>query len=133
MIERAHLDALRRRFGPMRMISFALTPEQCRARTKTETRRTGWGFARERDKLLGVSKVMGFRKGESITDVAELFGVIEIERLYREPLNSITQESVTAEGFPDLTPEQFVERFLAHARNMLPRDLITVVRFRWLT
>jgi hypothetical protein len=131
VIDRDHLARLRAHFGPMRMISFALTAQQCRARTKTETRRTGWLSAKPGDHALGVSRVMGFRKGERFDDVADLFGVVRLVEVRREPLNAITQAGVIAEGFPDLDPVGFVRMFLGHHRGMFARDFVTVLRFAW--
>lgn len=115
----------------MRRISFALTPEQCRARTKTETRRLGWRYARIGDELLAVSKVMGFRKGETIDGQVETFGTIRLVEVRREPLSAITQEGVVAEGFPHLTPPEFVEMFRSLNAGTLARDEVTVLRFVW--
>jgi hypothetical protein len=127
-----NIAQLRHIHGPMRLISFALTVEQARARIKTETRRSGWLGEKPGRKLIAASKVMGFRKGESIDDVAEIFGVIELVEVRREPLNAITQDGVIAEGFPHWTPLDFVKFYLDIRPSMLPSDPVTVLRFRWL-
>lgn len=125
-------DALRSLYGRMRFISFSMTIEQCRARTKTETRRTGWLGETAGTRLLAVSKVMGFRKGERIDDIAELFGAIELVEVRREPLNAITPDAVEREGFPGWTPDDFVRFFLSKRRDYGADSLVTVMRFRWL-
>ena len=46
-----------------RNMSFALTTEQFKARTKTVTRRFGWWFLKPGDVVRGVEKAMGLKPG----------------------------------------------------------------------
>ena len=93
-----------------RNMSFALTTEQFKNRTKTVTRRFGWGFLRPGDVICGVEKAMGLRKGEKI----KRLGMIRILSIRREPLHTITQEDLLREGFPDWEPEHFIHMICSH-------------------
>jgi len=93
-----------------RNMSFAMTTEQFRARTKTVTRRFGWWFLNPGDVVCGVEKAMGLKKGEQIVKL----GLIEIVSTWREPLYAITYDDCVKEGFPDKTPDQFVAMLQKH-------------------
>ncbi|WP_424974291.1 ASCH domain-containing protein [Dinoroseobacter sp. S124A] len=95
-----------------RNISFAMTTEQVRNRTKDVTRRFGWWFLKPGDRLCGVKKSMGLRKGETI----ERLCMIEVISTRAEPLNQITQDDVVREGFPDWKPADFVRMLVDHYR-----------------
>lgn len=88
----------------MRRISFALTTPQFLARIKDVTRREGWLKAKPGEHLLVVSKIMGFKPGET----AKKLGIIELVKVSRVPIGDITQEECEREGFPDLTPSEFI-------------------------
>lgn len=94
----------------MRNMSFAMTTNQVKARTKTVTRRFGWWFLKPGDVVRGVEKAMGLKKGEKIKPLA----VIRIISTRSEPLDAITQSDVINEGFPDWTPDQFVQMLVDH-------------------
>lgn len=110
----------------MRLMSFFLTQDQFRARTKFETRRLGWTFARVGQKVGAVVKSMGRKRGEKLQHL----GMIEILEVQRVRLDSITQPQVALEGFPDLTPAQFVAMFCKHMR-CLPSREVTRIRFAY--
>lgn len=93
-----------------RNMSFAMTIDQFRARTKTVTRRFGWWFLKPGDEVCGVEKAMGLQKGEKIKPL----GMIRIISVRPEPLNAITHDDVIKEGFPDWTPSQFVQMLVDH-------------------
>lgn len=88
-----------------RNMSFAMTTEQFRARTKTVTRRFGWWFLRPGDVVCGVEKAMGLKKGERINRL----GDIRIVFTRPEPLRAITRDDCVKEGFPELAPAEFVD------------------------
>lgn len=96
----------------MRRMSFRLTWPQMKARTKTVTRRLGWRFAEVADLVLPAWKTMGIRPGELV----ELLDPIQFTAVRRERLDLITIEDVIAEGFPDLTPAEFVAMFCDAAK-----------------
>lgn len=93
-----------------RNMSFAMTIDQFKARTKDVTRRLGWWQLRPDTVIWGVEKAMGLRKGETI----QRLGLIKIISTRSEPINRIAQEDVIREGFPDWTPQQFIEMFCEH-------------------
>ncbi|HHS84311.1 MAG TPA: ASCH domain-containing protein [Gammaproteobacteria bacterium] len=107
-------------------MSFAMTTDQFKARTKTVTRRFGWWFLKPGDMVCGVEKGMGLKKGEKINRL----GVIEIVSIRTEPLNAITQEDVVREGFPDWTPDQFVKMLVDHYR-VDPTKSVNRIEYRY--
>lgn len=110
-----------------RNMSFAMTTEQIRSRTKTVTRRYGWRFLKPGDVVMAVEKAMGLKKGEKIVRLA----LLEIVSVREEPLCDITQDDVVKEGFPDWSPAQFIDMLVAHYR--VPRELmINRIEFRYL-
>jgi hypothetical protein len=110
----------------MRLMSFFLTQDQFRAKTKFETRRLGWKFARVGQKVGAVVKSMGRKRGEPLVHL----GMIELLEVAREPLNAITQRGCDLEGFPHLTPAKFVAMFCKHMR-CLPTREVTRIRFAY--
>lgn len=112
----------------MRLASFMHTQDQLRNRSKDVTRRVGWRWARPGMFLLAVSKCMGLRAGE----VAEIFGVIKIVHVSRERLDAITADDVRREGFPDLTPADFVAMFCRHM-HCAPDTEVARIVFRHAT
>ena len=93
-----------------RNISFAMTTEQIRNRSKTVTRRFGWGFLKVGDRLWGVEKAMGLKKGEKVKRLA----LIEVVSVGYEPLEDITQDDVIKEGFAGWTPRMFTDFIVKH-------------------
>lgn len=93
-------------------MSFSMTIEQFRSRTKDVTRRLGWWSLQPGDIVCGVEKRMGLKRGEKI----KRLGLIEIVSTHIEPLNAITVGDVAREGFPDWTTEQFVQMLVDHYR-----------------
>lgn len=110
-----------------RNISFAMTKPQIRARTKTQTRRFAWDFLKPGDILNGVEKGMGLKPGEKIVRLCK----IRVVSIRKEPLNHITPDDVIAEGFPDWTPEQFVQMLVDHYKCE-PDKICNVIEFEYL-
>ena len=108
----------------MRNISFRETQPQFRARTKTVTRRMGWKHAKAGMLLMGVEKAQGLKKGEHVVPL----GPIRIVSVRWEPLHTITQADVIAEGFPDWTPAQFVA-FFCQFNGCAPDAVVTRIEF----
>lgn len=122
----------------MRLISFALTTPQVRARTKTETRRDGWLFLIEAVAqpdpvhLLGVEKAMGRPRGEPL----RVLWPIHVLAAWREPLEAIDQAACIREGFPDFTPADFVAMYRLHSAKKpffpaVASEMVTVIQFRY--
>lgn len=113
-------------------MSFALTTDQIIQRQKRVTRRGNgngptWTNLKPGEIFNGVKKAMGLKKGEKIERIAELICVDN--RI--EPLNAITQSDVIAEGFPDWTPEQFVEFYCKH-NGVDPTANVSRIEFDYL-
>lgn len=111
----------------MRNMSFALTTEQFLNRTKTVTRRKGWKFLKPGDRVMGIRKGMGLKPGEK----AEKFHAIEIVSVRQESLCCIDQADVIAEGFPEMTPDEFAEMYCRHSPGGL-LQLVTRIEFKHL-
>jgi hypothetical protein len=111
----------------MRRMSFALTTEAVLARQKTVTRRMGWNFLKPGDRIQPVKKCMGLKKGEK----QEVFPLlIEVTGFRKEPLNAIDQADVIREGFPDWSPQEFVE-FLCQKHGIKPDTILSRIEFKY--
>ena len=110
----------------MRWISYALTTQQVRDRTKTVTRRIGWDNVQKGELLQGAVKCQGLKKGEH----PERLSVVRVLDARRERLNTITQADVILEGFPDMTPKEFVRMFCQH-NACKPTKVITRILFEY--
>lgn len=109
-----------------KLMSFWLTREQFIAQLKDVTRRLGWVFLKPGDLVWGCEKCQGLPKGSSVVKL----GLIRIVDVRREPLNAITPEDVKREGFPDLTPPEFVEFFCKHM-GVTPETIVTRIEFEY--
>jgi hypothetical protein len=118
----------------MRNISFSLTKEQFRNRTKTVTRRLGWKDLKTGTILCAVEKAQGLKKGERIVRM----GLIRVVNVRLEWLYEITDDpeygraEVVKEGFPDMTPEQFFKFFIDSHDFDYPHEKITRIKFEYL-
>lgn len=112
--------------GKMRNMSFMLTTRQFLARTKTVTRRLGWQNVKVGELIQGCKKCQGLRPGEKL----EKLGVIEVVSVRFEPLSAITQDDVIAEGFPEMTPYEFIEMFIDHMSGF-PHQIVTRIEFKY--
>jgi hypothetical protein len=90
----------------MRNVSFFHTQAQYRARTKTETRRQ-WKklWIPAGVQFMGVVKGQGIPAGQKIE---RIHPSTVLETCWQH-IDMISPESVIAEGFPEWSPEQFVE------------------------
>lgn len=115
----------------MRAISFSLTTPQFIAGTKDVTRRLGWKKAVAGDLMKAVEKAMGLKKGQSQV----IIGQIKIINARLEPLNRMLLdqaygvEEVRREGFPHMTPEEFVAFFCRTHTGCFPEREITRLEF----
>lgn len=109
-------------------MSVSLTEPQVRARTKTVTRRAGWLMLRPGDRLTLCRKVMGRRKGDPLERITD----VEVVSVNREPLLAITMPDVIAEGFPKMTPTEFVAFFCGTHKGCTPATEVTRIRWRYL-
>ena len=114
-----------------RNISFALTTQQFRDRTKTVTRRKGWAFLKPGDILNGCVKCMGLKPGEKI----QRLGQIRVVCARREPLELMLSRDygdaeAIAEGFPEMSGRQFVRMFCEHM-NVRASEDVTRIEFEY--
>lgn len=109
-----------------RLMSVSLTSDQVRARTKTVTRRVGWLMLEVGDELTLCQKVMGRRAGEPLDRIVN----VEVTSVSRERLDAITRDDVIAEGFPGMTPAEFVAFFCRTHHGCSPETEVT--RIEWL-
>lgn len=118
----------------MRNISFSMTKDQVRARTKTVTRRLGWDFLKPGDVLQGCEKCQGLGKGGKIVKLCR----IRVTDVRQEPLSRMVEDifyggaEVTAEGFPNLPPAGFVRLFCASHKGCKPNSIVTRIEFEYL-
>lgn len=113
----------------MRNMSFALTTEQVRNRTKTVTRRVGWLSAKAGDVVQPVVKGQGLKKGETVDKVG---GPIRFVNVSRVVLGDISPQDVYREGFPQMTPREFVKMFKQH-NGGLRDQVVTRIEFEYLS
>jgi hypothetical protein len=114
----------------MANMSFSITEEQYKNRTKTVTRRNGWRHIKIGTVYNGVNKCMGLKKGEK----SIIFGQhVPISSCW-EPLRRMIDEpeygklEVALEGFPDWTPDQFVAMYCKH-NKCTPETMVNRIEF----
>lgn len=112
----------------MRNMSFALTTDQIRDRSKTVTRRLGWRFAKVGDVAQPVVKSQGLKKGETVQKIG---GQIRFRMVTRETLQEgLSQSDVAREGFPHMTPREFIVMFCEH-NGCTPQTEVTRIEFEY--
>lgn len=107
-------------------MSFALTTRQYNDGSKDVTRRMGWEFLNPGDHFMAIEKGMGLAKGEKQVELGENVAVA----VTRERLDTITQEDVVREGFPEMTPPEFVEMYCGSHKGCQPGSVVTRIEFR---
>ncbi|OBB38724.1 hypothetical protein A5748_02290 [Nocardia sp. 852002-51244_SCH5132740] len=71
---------------------------------------------------------MGRRRGEPLVRIVD----VEVLDVGRERLDTIALEEVRAEGFPDMTPAEFVAFFCASHTGCTPESTVTRIEWRYL-
>lgn len=108
-----------------RLMSVTYTEVAVRARRKSVTRRKGW-----RDLKPGTRLTLCRRLRVSpIVRIAD----VEVIDVRRERLDQITADDVCREGFPGMSPTEFIDTFFVKAQNMRPTDEVTRIEWRYLT
>ena len=120
-----------------RNISFALTTQQIRDRTKTVTRRMGWKTLKHGDILNAVVKSRGLKKGEKIEKLATI-RVTDVRRQFLDMLLAAPAygfAETTLEGFPEghalHSPSEFVRFFCASHKGCNPHSWVTRIEFEF--
>lgn len=120
-----------------RNISFALTAEQIRNRTKTVTRRLGWKHLKAGDVLNACVKCMGLRPGEKI----ERLGQIRVVSVRQERLSAMLSDleygfsETEREGFPKGHAKHWPSEFVAMFCNSMKCDehaQVTRIEFEYI-
>lgn len=109
-----------------RMISFSMTEPQFIDGSKDVTRRMGWKRLRAGDRLIAVRKAMGLKAGEKV----HRLGMIEVISVRREPLWKINADECRREGFPEMTPVDFMDFFCKGHRGCSASSIVTRIEFR---
>lgn len=115
-----------------RLISFALTKDQIRNRTKTVTRRVRWLKLKPFTHLDGVEKAMGFKPGTT-GNIRWLDSIYTLSVL-REPLQALIDDpdygraEAIKEGFPHLDGAGFVKMFCDDLKSK-PNAVLTRIEF----
>jgi len=110
----------------MRNMSFSMTTEQIKNRSKTVTRRLGWWFLRPGDRIQAVEKARGLKKGEKLKRLC----VIEVVSTRAERVRDITEDDCRREGFPKMTPFEFAVMICRHY-NVGPLAKINRIEFKY--
>ena len=112
----------------MRNISFSLTESRVRDRSKTVTRRSGWRLLRPGERLNACVKCMGLKKGEKIQKIC----VIEVVSAIQVRLSDIDENDCIREGFPDMSPQEFVD-FFCKEMKCKPEAIVTRIEFKYVS
>ncbi len=111
-----------------RNMSFSLTTEQVRNKTKTVTRRDGWWFLKPGDIVNACEKCMGLKKGQRVKRICQ----IRIKSTSAQPLHLINEEDVTLEGFPYWGAAQFVRFFVKTHPGVSLYKLLNRIEFEYI-
>ena len=90
-----------------RNMSFMLTTNQVRNKTKTVTRRLGWWFLNPGDILNACEQCQGLKKGEKIKKICQ----IRVISTRRECLADMVEGEQIKEGFPHMSSHEFIQMF----------------------
>jgi hypothetical protein len=122
-------------------MSVAMTTDAVIERRKTVSRRLNWWEDKNGRRLLNAGdtltlcrKVQGRKPGEPIDRLAE----VEVVSRRREPLIRLIEDrayglaEVEREGFPGMSPVDFVDRYFVQAQGMSVHDVVTRIEWRYL-
>lgn len=107
-------------------MSFFLTQQQVRNRTKFVTRRLGWRHLKRGERFTAILKGQGIPKGGKVERICQL----ECVQNWPEPLSVMINDpaygkkEATKEGFPEMSGQQFAEMFIRH--NNRPAHPVTL-------
>lgn len=108
-------------------MSFAATTTQIENQTKTVTRRLGWANLKPGELVQPIVKGTGLKKGEKQTFIGPPIRCVANVPL---PLAPLAKADVVREGFPDMTPRQFVEMF-CELNNCNPYGIVNRIEFQY--
>ena len=117
----------------MRNMSYSITTAQAYTQLKDITRRLGWWKLEPGDFVQQVEKGMGLKKGEKIKRIH----VVRVISITYEPLSRITDDiaygraEVIREGFPWMSPNQFVDMFCKSHKGCQPSTIVNRIEFAY--
>jgi len=109
-------------------MSFFITTEQIRNQTKTVTRRNGWWNLKPGTHIYACEKCQGLKKGEKVV----ILGQIRVASVSPTRLDKITQEDCDMEGFPHLSPSEFVALFCKTHKGVNPSSTVNRIEFEYI-
>lgn len=112
-----------------RNMSFSKTTEQVRNQTKTVTRRVGWEHLQPGERFWAVVKGMGLKPGEKVERIC-LLECVSNESEVLEDICQWDALETAREGFPELSPKQFVEMFCRDMKTY-PRQKVQRIQFKY--
>jgi len=117
-------------------ISFSMTTQQVRNRTKRVTRRLGWLWIVKAPKpviLQAIEKGQGLKRGEHVVKICPIRVVgARLETLKKMIWHrEYGLEEVIKEGVPWMTPEYFVQWF-CKGHHCTPDRVITRIEFEYM-
>lgn len=118
----------------MRNMSFALTTSQVAGKTKDVTRRMGWQHLTVGDFVQPVMKCMGLRPGEKVERIGDPVVIVstrreQLRRMIDDP--DYGNDECRREGFPEMSPNAFVEMFCKTHKGCTPDSLVTRIEFSY--
>src|SRR5438105_2317872 len=107
-------------------MSFAMTTAAVRERRKFITRRQGWDNLKPGERITGVEKAQGLKKGEKQIVIATL------ECVANDPqrIGDMTDAECPLEGFLEMTALEFVTMY-CRANGVTPDDTCQRIVFRY--
>ena len=109
-------------------MSFFLTTKQVENETKDVTRRDGWWNLKPGEIIQAVIKCQGLKKGEKIDKICQIKDV----SVKKETLRNITLKECAREGFPNMTPGDFVKMFCDTHSGCGPDSVINRIEFKYI-
>ena len=113
-------------------MSFSMTTEQVRNRTKWVTRRLGWMNIKLGEVHQAIEKGQGLKKGEHVMVICKIIPLSShwepLRRLLDDPVYG--KWEVIREGFPEMSPAEFVEMFCEH-NKCTPDIWVNRIEFRY--
>lgn len=110
-----------------RLMAVSHTAHLVRRREKTVTRRTGWQMLTPGAQVTLCPRVRGRRPGEELERIV----TVDVVSVTRQRLGEIDAADVAAEGFPEMTPAEFIEFFCATHKGVTADTDVTRIEWRY--
>lgn len=123
-------------------MSYFYTTQQFLDYLKDITRRLGWAFLKPGEHYMAVEKAQGLGKGGKIKKLGEcicisneqepLSRIISHPYRFPQPSHMIPRSECEREGFPKLTPQEFVKSFceMHKSKKCTPDTIINRIEFK---